>query len=114
VEQITSLGITQKRAQTLIALAGALASGRLLLEPGHRIEETLHQLQALPGIGPWTAQYIAMRALSWPDAFPHTDLGIRKALVESNPGRILAIADQWRPWHAYAALHFWTHLEAQS
>ena len=80
------------------------------MEPGRRIGQTLTQLRKIPGIGEWTAQYLAMRALSWPDAFPHTDLGIRKALAETKPNNILMIAEKWRPWRAYAALHLWTNL----
>jgi AraC family transcriptional regulator of adaptative response / DNA-3-methyladenine glycosylase II len=81
------------------------------LEPGSRVEETLDKLREIPGIGEWTAQYIAMRALSWPDAFPHTDLGIIKALGEKNPKKILALTEKWRPWRAYAVLHLWAGLE---
>ena len=110
-DEIGSLGITGRRAGTLIALAQAITDGALPLEPGRRIEDTLAQLRSVPGIGEWTAQYIAMRALSWPDAFPHTDLGICKALGESNPKRVLEIAEKWRPWRAYAALHCWSSLE---
>jgi len=112
VREITQLGITGKRAETLIALAQAVSGGELLLEPGHRLEATLKQLRKIPGIGEWTAQYIAMRALSWPDAFPHTDLGLRKALGENNPKKILALAEKWRPWRAYAALHLWASLKS--
>jgi len=97
VNEIAKLGIIGQRAKTLIALAKAVARGELLLEPGRRIETTLGQLRKIPGIGEWTAQYIAMRALSWPDAFPHTDLGIRKALAENNPARILALAEKMAP-----------------
>jgi len=110
-DEIGKLGITKQRARTLIALAQAVGTGGLLLEPGRRIEETLAQLRKIPGIGEWTAQYIAMRALSWPDAFPHTDLGIRRALGENNPQKVLALADKWRPWRAYAVLHLWASLE---
>lgn len=110
VPEIARLGITGKRAGTLIALSRAVASGALSLEPGSRIEDTLAELHKIPGIGEWTVQYIAMRALSWPDAFPHTDLGIKKALRESSPKKILELAEPWRPWRAYAALHLWTHL----
>jgi len=110
VQEIGRLGITGKRAETLITLAQAISLGYLILEPGNRIEGTLRQLHKIPGIGEWTAQYIAMRALSWPDAFPHTDLGIRKALEENNPKRILELAEKWRPWRAYAALHLWSAL----
>ena len=108
VDDIGRLGITGQRAKTLIALATAMASGELRLEPGNRIEDTFAQLRKIPGIGEWTAQYIAMRALSWPDAFPHTDLGIRKALGTDDTKKILELAEKWRPWRAYAALHLWT------
>lgn len=111
--EIGSLGITGQRARTLIALAQAIAGGALRLEPGRRIEETLAQLRKIPGIGEWTAQYIAMRALSWPDAFPHTDLGIRKALGNKTTQEILKRAEKWRPWRAYAAIHLWSHLAEQ-
>jgi AraC family transcriptional regulator of adaptative response / DNA-3-methyladenine glycosylase II len=111
VEEICKLGITGKRAATLIAVARAMHNGALLLEPGNRVEETLDKLREIPGIGEWTTQYIAMRALSWPDAFPHTDLGIVKALGEKNPRKILALTEKWRPWRAYAALHLWAELE---
>jgi AraC family transcriptional regulator of adaptative response / DNA-3-methyladenine glycosylase II len=111
IGQIAALGMPGKRAQTLIDLAGAIADGKVLLQPGRRVEETLMQLRRIPGIGEWTAQYIAMRALSWPDAFPHTDLGIRKGLGENNPKRILELAEKWRPWRAYAAHHVWANLE---
>jgi AraC family transcriptional regulator of adaptative response / DNA-3-methyladenine glycosylase II len=113
-DEIGRLGITGQRAQTLLALSRAIASGELLMEPGHRIEETLGSLRKIPGIGEWTAQYIAMRALLWPDAFPHTDLGIRKALGTSNPKTILKLAEKWRPWRAYAAQHLWTSLEKET
>ncbi len=113
-DQIASLGITGKRAQTLLALARAVTDGNLQLQPGGRIEDALAQLRQISGIGEWTAQYIAMRALSWPDAFPHTDLGIRKALGGASDKKILQIAEQWRPWRAYAALHLWSTLEKPS
>jgi AraC family transcriptional regulator of adaptative response / DNA-3-methyladenine glycosylase II len=110
VDEIAQLGIIGTRAKTLIALARAVASGELPLEPGYRVERTLGQLRRIPGIGEWTAQYLAMRALSWPDAFPHTDLGIRKALANKKPTQILTMAEKWRPWRAYATLHLWTNL----
>jgi AraC family transcriptional regulator of adaptative response / DNA-3-methyladenine glycosylase II len=113
-EEIASLGITGRRAQTITALAQAIDSGDLLLEPGHRVESTLRTLAKIPGIGDWTAQYIAMRGLSWPDAFPHTDLGIVKALKEKTPKKILELTEKWRPWRAYAALHLWSTLEKTS
>lgn len=111
VDEISQLGIIGRRAETIIALAQAINSGVLLLEPGHRVEGTLRTLQKISGIGAWTAQYVAMRALSWPDAFPHTDLGILKALNEKNPKKILEQTEKWRPWRAYAALHLWSSLQ---
>jgi AraC family transcriptional regulator of adaptative response / DNA-3-methyladenine glycosylase II len=111
INEIASLGIIRRRAQTIIALAQAIHRGDLLLEPGHRVQGTLRRLSQIPGIGDWTAQYIAMRGLSWPDAFPHTDLGIAKALKEKNSKKILELTEKWRPWRAYAALHLWSTLE---
>ena len=111
VDQICQLGIIRRRAETIIALAKAISSGKLRLEPGNLVEGTLRQLLKIPGIGEWTAQYLAMRALSWPDAFPHTDLGIIKALGEKNPRRVLELTEKWRPWRAYAVLHLWAMLE---
>lgn len=111
VGEMTALGITKQRAGTLISLAQAVANGRVLLEPGRHVEETQEQLRNIPGIGEWTAQYIAMRALAWPDGFPHTDLGIQKALGGTDPRRVLKIAEKWRPWRAYAAMHLWAALE---
>jgi AraC family transcriptional regulator of adaptative response / DNA-3-methyladenine glycosylase II len=108
--EIGRLGITRQKAETILALAREISSGRLRLEPGNRVEGTLRQLVQIPGIGEWTAQYIAMRALSWPDAFPHTDLGIRKALGEKNAKKILALSEKWQPWRAYAVLHLWSSL----
>jgi AraC family transcriptional regulator of adaptative response / DNA-3-methyladenine glycosylase II len=113
VDAIGRLGITGRRAETIIALAKAISRGELLLEPGNRVEGTLRQLRKIPGIGEWTAQYLAMRALSWPDAFPHTDLGICKALREKNPKKILEMTDRWRPWRSYAALHLWAGLKKE-
>ncbi len=110
VSEIARLGIVGKRAETLIALSKAVASGALHLEPGSRVEETLKELHKIPGIGEWTVQYIAMRALSWPDAFPHTDLGVKKALATHDPKKILELAEKWRPWRAYATLHLWAGL----
>jgi AraC family transcriptional regulator of adaptative response / DNA-3-methyladenine glycosylase II len=113
-EEVGRLGIIGRRAETIIALAQAIHRGELVLEPGHRVEGTLNKLRKIPGIGEWTAQYIAMRALSWPDAFPHTDLGLQKALGEKNPKRILKLTEKWRPWRAYAALHLWATLGKKS
>jgi AraC family transcriptional regulator of adaptative response / DNA-3-methyladenine glycosylase II len=108
---IAEIGVVRARATAIIAVATALNDGRLRLDPGADVDATLRALRELPGIGEWTAQYLAMRALGWPDAFPHTDYGVLKALDEKNPKRALAHAEQWRPWRAYAVIHLWSSLE---
>jgi len=105
--RIARLGMPGARARTVLALARAVAAGELVLMPNADIEATLDRLRALPGVGEWTAQYIAMRALAWPDAFPHTDLGVMRALGETDARRVLAAGDGWRPWRAYAVMHLW-------
>ncbi|HEX4782518.1 MAG TPA: DNA-3-methyladenine glycosylase, partial [Usitatibacter sp.] len=82
-----------------------------ILVPNADIEPTLDALRELPGVGEWTAQYIAMRALSWPDAFPHPDVAVLKAMKEAKPAAALAASETWRPWRAYAVLHLWKSLE---
>jgi AraC family transcriptional regulator of adaptative response / DNA-3-methyladenine glycosylase II len=111
LDQLTALGITGARAKCILAIARATAAGKVKLDFTADVEKTMAQLLEIPGVGDWTAQYIAMRALSWPDAFPHTDLGIRKALGETEPGKILQLAENWRPWRAYATMHLWRSLE---
>lgn len=108
--RIARIGMPGARARTVLALARAVADGDLVLMPNADIEATLDRLRALPGVGEWTAQYIAMRALAWPDAFPHTDLGVMKALGETNARRVLIAGDVWRPWRAYAVMHLWQSL----
>jgi len=109
--RIARLGMPGARARTVLGLARAVADGSLVLMPNADIEATLDKLRSLPGIGEWTAQYIAMRALAWPDAFPHTDLGVMKALGESDARRVLAAGEAWRPWRAYAVMHLWQSLQ---
>lgn len=108
--QIAAIGLPCARAASLRAMAAAVASGTIRLESGADPESTMAALIALPGIGPWTAQYLAMRALAWPDAFPAGDLGLRKALGGASAAAIEAKAESWRPWRAYAALHLWNTL----
>ncbi|MBK7659366.1 MAG: DNA-3-methyladenine glycosylase 2 [Betaproteobacteria bacterium] len=108
---IAAQGIIATRARAIHALASAMAEGRLQLEPDANVDETIEALQAVPGIGPWTAHYIAMRALAWPDAFPHPDVAVLKAMDETNGRRALAAAEAWRPFRAYAVLHLWKSLE---
>lgn len=107
---IAGLGIIGRRADTLRAVAAAIASGVLDLQPGADVEATLARLRALPGVGDWTAQYVAMRALAWPDAFPAADHGVMKALAVARPREAAARAEGWRPWRAYAVMHLWHSL----
>jgi AraC family transcriptional regulator of adaptative response / DNA-3-methyladenine glycosylase II len=112
--RIARLGMPGARARSVLALARAVAGGDIVLMPNADIEATLEKLRALPGVGEWTAQYIAMRALAWPDAFPHTDLGVMKALGRIYPAMnarlVLAAGEAWRPWRAYAVMHLWQSL----
>jgi len=104
---IACLGMPGVRARAVVALARSVANGDLTLMPNANIETTLERLRALPGIGKWTAQYIAMRVLAWPDAFLHTDHAVMKVLDEKNSRRVLEAAEAWRPWRAYAVMHLW-------
>ena len=110
VNKIAGLGIISSRARAIISLARALARNDLALSAHVDVESTTERLRAMPGIGEWTTQYIAMRALAWPDAFPHTDYGVMKALGQKNPRRVLQAAEAWRPWRSYAVMHLWQSL----
>jgi len=105
--ELVELGVTHARARTLIGLAAAVATGTIRLEPESDVEATVDALVKLPGIGAWTANYIAMRALRWPDAFLASDLIVLKALGETRPARAMRRSDAWRPWRAYAVMHLW-------
>ncbi|MGZ6544185.1 MAG: DNA-3-methyladenine glycosylase family protein, partial [Actinomycetota bacterium] len=106
-----SFGLTTARAATLRRLAELVASGDLDLSGTADREATTERLLAVPGIGPWTAAYIAMRALQDPDAFPVGDLGVRQGFVALGlppaPADTLAYAERWRPWRSYAVMHLW-------
>lgn len=104
---IARLGMPAMRARAVVGLARSVADGNLMLAPGTDIDATMERLQALPGLGEWTAQYIAMRALAWPDAYLHTDHGVMKALGEKHARRVLKAGEAWRPWRAYAVMHLW-------
>jgi AraC family transcriptional regulator of adaptative response / DNA-3-methyladenine glycosylase II len=122
-----ALPMPRSRALALTGLAGALASGELVLDPGAERDRAEAVLLALPGIGPWTASYIRMRALSDPDAFLLSDVGVLDALARlgavpagTGPaarGRAAraaaALAENWRPWRSYAVHHLWAYLEGK-
>lgn len=108
------LGIIRTRARSIRALAEALLRDGLRLSPAADPDPQMEALLALPGFGQWTAQYVAMRALAWPDAFPHTDLGVKKALAGRSDREILAMAEAWRPWRSYATMNLWHSLSTGS
>ncbi len=107
-----TLGMPRARGASILSLAARAAADPALFTPAHGLDEAVTRLRALPGIGEWTAQYIAMRALREPDAFPAADIGLLRALAgptgRPTPAQLLARAEAWRPWRAYAALHLWT------
>jgi AraC family transcriptional regulator of adaptative response / DNA-3-methyladenine glycosylase II len=111
---LSTLGMPKARIAALLALAAAVAADPKLIEPAGSYEETIAKLLALPGFGPWTAQYWALRALRDSDAFPAADVALlRSPLValdgkRPSPKALLARAETWRPWRAYAAQHLWT------
>ena len=100
------------RRRALVALAEAVESGDVVIDPGADPLEVRRSLVRLPGIGPWTAEYVAMRALRDPDAFMPTDLGIRRAAraigLPDDPVRLVALTESWRPWRSYAMAHLWS------
>jgi AraC family transcriptional regulator, regulatory protein of adaptative response / DNA-3-methyladenine glycosylase II len=101
--KVERIGLPTARAEAIRALARATVAGDVTFEPGTE-EATTAALLALPGIGPWTCAYVAMRALGAPDALPDTDLGLRRALGTDD---VAARAEAWRPWRAYGAMHVW-------
>lgn len=105
------IGMPIKRVETLIALSHAVARGEISFHVQGALENFIEDLKQIQGIGDWTAQYIAMRALGEPDAFPAADLGIIKALAHGSerptPKQVAARAENWRPWRAYAAIYLW-------
>jgi AraC family transcriptional regulator, regulatory protein of adaptative response / DNA-3-methyladenine glycosylase II len=110
-DALGQLGIVRQRQAAIVAIAQAVAQQRLQLHGGSDIPSTLAALVELPGIGDWTAQYIAMRALRWPDAFPAGDVALHKALAvqdDPRPARAaLAASEAWRPWRSYAVIRAW-------
>jgi AraC family transcriptional regulator of adaptative response / DNA-3-methyladenine glycosylase II len=105
---IAALGMPQRRAATIRAVAQACSAGALVLEPGSDPDRARLVLHAIDGIGDWTIEYVAMRALSWPDAFPSGDLGLQRALGGASARELLERSQRWRPWRAYAALRLWS------
>ena len=116
-DALGQLGIVKTRQAAIVAIAQAVASKRIQLHSGVDVPDTIAALKELPGIGDWTAQYIAMRALRWPDAFPAGDVALHKALgVQGVPNvrlasrEALALSQVWRPWRSYAVIRAWAML----
>jgi len=105
--KLAGVGLTGARAETVRALARAVASGKIDFQGVVDTERFLERLCEIPGIGKWTAQYVAMRALREPDAFPSSDLGLLRALKRKSYRELESRAEAWRPWRAYAAMYLW-------
>jgi AraC family transcriptional regulator of adaptative response / DNA-3-methyladenine glycosylase II len=103
------------RARGLAAFASAVADGSVSLAPAADLESAIQAMCTVQGIGPWTAHYVALRGLGEPDAFPASDLGLRKALAPKgaqplSEAELVKRAERWRPWRGYAAIHLWSSL----
>jgi AraC family transcriptional regulator of adaptative response / DNA-3-methyladenine glycosylase II len=105
---LRDIGLTGARAETIRALARAVCSGKINFGARIGSESFLNRLSEISGIGTWTAQYVAMRALGEPDAFPSSDLGLLRAVAVGNPRDLERRAEAWRPWRAYAAMYLWS------
>jgi AraC family transcriptional regulator of adaptative response / DNA-3-methyladenine glycosylase II len=110
---LTAIGMPGARARAIVGFASAVAGDPRLLAPSEDLEAIVRRLKALPGIGEWTAQYVALRGLKHPDSFPASDLGILRALADPDgrrptPAEALARAEAWRPYRAYGAQHLWS------
>jgi AraC family transcriptional regulator of adaptative response / DNA-3-methyladenine glycosylase II len=99
------------RGRALVGLAAALAEGRVVLDRGPDRDDVRRALLDLPGIGPWTADYVAMRALGHPDVFLPTDLAVKRVLAQLGGS---ADPERWRPWRSYALMHLWNTLMPQT
>ena len=107
---LAAIGLPKARAESIRGLARAVCERAIRFDGEISSAEMIGRLCDLPGIGPWTANYIAMRALGDSDAFPAADLGLLKAARVSSPRKLEAMAEAWRPWRAYAAMHLWESL----
>ncbi len=109
------LAMPAARRRTVVALVAALSDGQVVLDPGADWNAARERLFQIPGIGPWSVEMIAMRALGDPDAFPATDLGVRAAAgqlgLPESPRRLSDHSARWRPWRSYATQHLWTMLD---
>jgi len=107
VDAIRRIGLPAARAETIYEVSRLAADGSLSFDADADVRSTMRRFQEIRGIGPWTAEYIAMRALHWPDAFPASDLVLRKAAGNLTTAQLTRQAESWRPWRSYAAMHLW-------
>jgi AraC family transcriptional regulator, regulatory protein of adaptative response / DNA-3-methyladenine glycosylase II len=111
---LDGIGLTRARARAIGAFAAAVAADRVRLDPRVPLDQLVAAIAGVPGVGPWTAEYVALR-MGQPDALPASDLGLRRALADPAAGpalpsaaEVAARANAWRPWRALAAVHLWT------
>jgi AraC family transcriptional regulator, regulatory protein of adaptative response / DNA-3-methyladenine glycosylase II len=109
---LAAIGLPKARAESIRGLARAVCDQRIRFDGAVSSQETIGRMCELPGIGAWTANYIAMRALGDPDAFPASDLGLLKAARVSSARKLAELAERWRPWRSYAAMYLWESLHA--
>ena len=109
-EHLGVLGVIASRSRCILALAEKLERGEIVLDGSADPEQEMKKLMEIKGIGNWTAKYIAMRTLGWPDAFLETDIGIKHAFPDSAPKELLALSEKWRPWRSYATMNLWNSL----
>ena len=107
---LASIGLPKARAESMRGFARAVCDQRIRFDGTVSSPDFITAMCELPGIGPWTANYVAMRALGDPDAFPASDLGLLKAAGLSSPRKLEALAERWRPWRSYAAMYLWESL----
>jgi 3-methyladenine DNA glycosylase/8-oxoguanine DNA glycosylase len=111
---LAAVGMPKSRAESIRGFARAVCDRRVRFDGVVSSQEMIARMCELPGIGPWTANYIAMRALGDPDAFPGSDLGLLKAARLSSPRKLDELAERWRPWRSYAAMYLWELLHDEA
>ena len=106
-EKLGSLGVVRQRAQAICSLAQEICTGQLDLRPGVDVEQAAKRLLAISGIGDWTVQYMLMRALDYPDAFPAADYGVKSAFPGMKEKALRELSLNWSPWRSYAVMSLW-------
>ncbi len=106
-ERLGELGVIAARSRTILRIARALEGGEVSLEPSAQPEQEMARMMGMPGIGAWTARYIALRAMGYTDAFLETDAAIKKALAPRSAKEMVALAEAWRPWRSYGTMNLW-------